>query len=204
MTRSQQALHRDLVAALGDKARRAGERAPSVRGSDWRLATVTTVGTDGTVTADGIRARCMPTYAAPAPGDVVVLDQSGSGSWLCWGPTAKSTPAWTPIPLASGWAATANYFAPAYRLNSDGTGSLSGMATGPTGTLPSPVTVATLPAAARPAAQVRVTVQVGVGLFAAMTLATTGVISLGDYSATLPSTGQRWAEFDALSRYRLT
>ncbi|MYR28624.1 hypothetical protein GA0115257_115217, partial [Streptomyces sp. LcepLS] len=162
------------------------------------------VGTDGTVTADGIKARCMPTYAAPSVGDVVVLDQSGSGNWLCWGPTAKATPTWASIPLASGWSATANYYSPAYRINSDGTASLCGMATGPAGTLPSPVTVATLPAAARPASQVRVTVQVGAGYFAAMTVATSGVISLGDYSAALPSTGQRWAEFDALSRYRLT
>lgn len=194
---------RQLVAALQQQAAKTGSTTPSVRGSDWRLATVTAVGA-GTVTADGIVARCMPAYTAPAVGDVVVLDQSGSGSWLCWGPTAKSTPTWTPIPLASGWAATANYFAPAYRINGDGTASLCGMATGPTGTLASPVTVATLPAAARPAAQVRVTAQVGVGYFAAMTVATTGVISLGDYSAALPSTGQRWAEFDVLSRYRLT
>ncbi|MGW3492075.1 hypothetical protein [Streptomyces sp. NPDC001054] len=203
MTRSQQALHRDLVAALGDKARRAGERAPSVRGSDWRLATVTTVGTDGTVTADGIRARCMPTYSAPSVGDVVVIDQSGSGNWLCWGPTAKATPAWAPIPLASGWSAAANYYPPAYRLNADGTASLCGLAT-MSGTLANAATVATLPAAARPAAQVRVAVQVATGFFGVMTLAPSGVVSLGDFSGTLSTSGAKWAEYDALSRYRLT
>lgn len=203
MTRSQQSLHRDLVSALGDKARRAGERAPSVRGSDWRTATVATVGADGTITADGIRARCMPTYAAPAPGDVVVLDQSGSGSWLCWGPTAKATPAWTLIPLATSWSAAANYYPPAYRANGDGTASLCGLAT-MSGTLANAATVATLPAVARPAAQVRVAVQVASGFFGVMTLAPSGVISLGDFSGTLSTSGAKWAEYDALSRYRLT
>ncbi|MHC3427168.1 hypothetical protein [Streptomyces sp. DT18] len=203
MTRSQQSLHRDLVAALGAQAQRAGERAPSVRGSDWRLATVATVGTDGTVTADGIKARCMPTYAAPEVGDVVVLDQSGSGNWLCWGPTAKSTPAWTPIPLATNWSAAANYYAPAYRINGDGTASLCGLAT-MSGTLANAATVATLPAAARPAAQVRVAVQVATTFFGVMTLAPSGAITLGDFSGTLSTTGAKWAEFDALSRYRLT
>ncbi|MFJ4418297.1 hypothetical protein [Streptomyces sp. NPDC088925] len=203
MSRSQQALHRDLVAALGDKARRTGERAPSVRGSDWRLATVSAAGTDGTVVADGIRARCMPTYAAPAAGDVVVLDQSGSGSWLCWGPTAKATPAWAPIPLAANWSAASNYYPPTYRINGDGTASLSGLAT-MSGTLANAATVATLPAAARPAAQVRVAVQVATGFFGVMTLAPSGVVSLGDFSGTLSTSGAKWSEYDALSRYRLT
>jgi hypothetical protein len=81
-------VHRDLAWALKQQAQRAGEQAPSVRGADWRLATVTTVGTDGTVTADGITARRLKSYSAPAAGDVIVISQSSSGNWIALGPLA--------------------------------------------------------------------------------------------------------------------
>lgn len=95
--------HRDLAWALRQQAKRTGERTPSVRGSDWRLATVTVVGTDGTVTADGIICRRMESYTMPLVGDVIAITQSSSGNWLAWGRpdggTAIAwqsyTPAWT-------------------------------------------------------------------------------------------------------------
>jgi hypothetical protein len=71
--------------ALRQQAKRAGEESPSVRGADWRLATVAAVGVDGTVTADGITARRMETYRNAAIGDVAVLTQSSMGNWIAHG-----------------------------------------------------------------------------------------------------------------------
>jgi hypothetical protein len=103
VTKSSHATQRDLVAALQRKTIRTGASTPTVRGGDWRLATVTAVG-DGTVTADGIVARCMAFYSAPAIGDVVRLDQSSSGNWVCMGPLAATggTP-WTTPTLGTGY-----------------------------------------------------------------------------------------------------
>jgi hypothetical protein len=84
-------VHRDLAWALKQQAKRTGERSPKVRGADWRLATVTTVNTNGTIVADGITARCLESYLSPAAGDVVVLDQNSMGNWLCRGRTATGT-----------------------------------------------------------------------------------------------------------------
>ena len=51
-SRSGQGVHRDLAWAMRQQAKRTGQSTPSVRGSDWRLATVSTVNSDGTVAAD--------------------------------------------------------------------------------------------------------------------------------------------------------
>lgn len=78
--------HRDLAWALKQQAKRTGEQTPSVRGSDWQMATVTAVGTDGTVDADGIPAiRCMETYLQPTVGDLIYITQESSGNWCAWG-----------------------------------------------------------------------------------------------------------------------
>lgn len=90
MSEPQLVVHRDLAAALRRQARRTGERAPSVRGSDWRLATVTTVNADGTVVADSVTARRLQSYQAPAVGDVIVISQSSSGNWLAEGRPAAT------------------------------------------------------------------------------------------------------------------
>lgn len=83
-------VNRDLVASLQRQAQRVGERSPSVRGADWRLATVTAVNTDGTIVADGITVRRLETYAQPAVGDIVVIDRNSAGNWCCRGRTATS------------------------------------------------------------------------------------------------------------------
>ena len=84
-------LNRSLTAALQKSARKAGETAPSVRGADWRLATVTAVNTGGTVDADGIPGiRRLKSYTAPAVGDVIVISQSSSGNWIAIGPLATT------------------------------------------------------------------------------------------------------------------
>ncbi|MEU1497244.1 hypothetical protein [Streptomyces sp. NPDC005732] len=80
----------DLVTALQRQAQRAGEQAPSVRGSDWRLATVTAVGT-GTVVADGITVRCMESYLQPTVGDVIVIDQNSAGNLITRGRLATGS-----------------------------------------------------------------------------------------------------------------
>lgn len=88
MTQSAHGTRRDLADALKRQSVRAGAEAPAVRGADWRLATVTTVGTDGTVTAGGIKARRLKSYTTPAVGDVIVISQSSSGNWIALGPLA--------------------------------------------------------------------------------------------------------------------
>lgn len=99
---------RDLAAALQRQAARTGERTPAVRGADWRLAVVTAVGTDGTVTADGILCRRMQSYTMPLVGDVIRIDQSSAGNWLALGRTdSGTTMPWQPYTVA--WtAATTN------------------------------------------------------------------------------------------------
>ncbi|MFF5609245.1 hypothetical protein ACFY65_23140 [Streptomyces cellulosae] len=195
--------HRDLAWAVRQAARRVGEQSPSVRGSDWRQAIVQTVNADGTVTTvDGIVARRMHTYLAPAEGDVIVVTVSSVGDWLAAGRMASGDGAWVPFTLAGTWTANANYYTPAYRLNGDGTASLSGLAS-MSGALTSGMVVATLPAAARPAKNVRVTVQVAVGYFGVMTIAPNGEITLNDYNPAPPSTGGKYVQFDGFSRYRL-
>lgn len=96
--KSGHSVHRDLVWALKQQAQRAGQQAPSVRGADWRLATVTAVPGDGTVTADGITCRCLNAYSAPKVGDVAVVSQSSSGNWIAIDRLAGSgTPLFTPV-----------------------------------------------------------------------------------------------------------
>jgi hypothetical protein len=120
VTKPGHAVRNDLASALKRQAKRTGEQTPSVRGADWRLATVTAVGADGTVTADGLKVRRMEDYQAPAVGDVIVVSQSSSGNWITHGRPAGATApsgAWTNIPLASGFTSTHTVFGPAqYRI----------------------------------------------------------------------------------------
>lgn len=91
MTKSPHASTRDLASAVTQRAKRAGEQAPSVRGADWRLATVTTVNGDGTVVVDGVlTVRRMAFYTGPTVGQVIRIDQSGNGNWVALGPLATS------------------------------------------------------------------------------------------------------------------
>lgn len=203
MTKPAPATHRDLAWALKQQAKRSGQSTPTVRGADWRQAVVATVGTDGTITtADGIKCRCLSPYT-PTLGDTIVISQSSAGSWIALNRLATTTRGWTALPLASGWAALANYYPPAYRIWDDGTASLCGLAQ-MSGTLASDSVVATLPVEARPALRVRFPVQVITGIFGVMTILPTGNITLGDFSATLATTGSKWAEYDVATRYRLT
>lgn len=78
---------RDLVAALRRQAVRVGSNTPSVRGAQWRMGVVATISPDGTMvtTDDGITARRLDSYLAPAVGDIIALLSSGTGSWLAQG-----------------------------------------------------------------------------------------------------------------------
>lgn len=102
MTSSAHSVQRDLVAAMRGQSQRAGEQAPSVRGADWRTATVTAVGA-GTVTADGIVARCLETYTMPLVGDVAVISQSSNGNWIAFGRLSSGDPGWTQPALGTGY-----------------------------------------------------------------------------------------------------
>ncbi|MFB7823874.1 hypothetical protein [Streptomyces hydrogenans] len=192
---------------LADIVQRAAERAVTQLSASWGLATVTTVHADGTCSISTpvgpvSQVRRLRSYDNPQVGDVVKVSRTPMGNWLIDGATAASTadPAWTPLTLSSGWAAHASYYVPAVKVHGDGTASLRGLATN-SGTLAHGDVVATLPVNARPAKQVRVTVQVTVGFFGAMTLFPSGSIQLGDFSGTL--TGNKFAEYDVLTRYSL-
>ncbi|MFE7106648.1 hypothetical protein ACFU98_35415 [Streptomyces sp. NPDC057575] len=87
-----------LADALARQAADIGASTPAVRGGDWRLATVATVGTDGTITTtDGIVARRLESYTNPAVGDLIRIDVSSSGGWTTPGRTAGAVtdPTWT-------------------------------------------------------------------------------------------------------------
>lgn len=107
--KSSHATKNELAGALKRQSLRAGAAAPSVRGADWRLATVTTVNTDGTVIADNILARRMEGYQGPAVGDVIVLSQSSSGNWRAEGRLSTGTDSsWVTPTLATGFAHDGN------------------------------------------------------------------------------------------------
>ncbi|MFI8872505.1 hypothetical protein [Streptomyces sp. NPDC055243] len=95
---------RKLADALQQQAVSAGATATSVRGADWRLATVQTVNAGGTVvTDDGITVRQMETYTLAQVGDVIAITQSSSGNWLAWGRTSNGDPGWTTPTLGTGY-----------------------------------------------------------------------------------------------------
>ncbi|MGW5173103.1 hypothetical protein ACWERY_01895 [Streptomyces sp. NPDC004082] len=103
MTKPAPSMHRDLAGAMKRQAKRTGEREPSVRGADWQLATVTAVGA-GTVTAGGVLCRRLETYANPAVGDVIRIDQASNGNWLAVGRMATiADQLWTQPSLATGF-----------------------------------------------------------------------------------------------------
>lgn len=94
-------VNRDLATALKGQSKRTGEQAPSVRGADWRTATVTAVGA-GTITADGIVARCMEGYL-PLVGDVAVISHSSNGNWIAFGRLSTGDPGWITPTLGTGY-----------------------------------------------------------------------------------------------------
>ncbi|MFE9735492.1 hypothetical protein ACFYO9_34115 [Streptomyces sp. NPDC005863] len=95
---------RQLADALQQQAVTAGSTTPSVRGADWRLATVQTINGNGTiVTADGITVRRLETYTLPLVGDVIAVTQSSSGNWLALGRLSSGDPGWTTAALGTGY-----------------------------------------------------------------------------------------------------
>ncbi|MFD5910209.1 hypothetical protein ACFWHL_15980 [Streptomyces massasporeus] len=150
MSKPAPSMHRDLASALKQQAKRTGERSASVRGADWRLATVTAENGNGTVDADGIDdIRCMEGYSLPAVDDVIVITQSSSGNWLALGRTTAVAPDWTPLTLAGGYTNpghgyTASYLREGRRIW------MRGRISPTSGTIADGDTLATIPAAIRP------------------------------------------------------
>lgn len=189
-------VHRDLAWALKQQAKRTGERAASVRGADWRTATVTAVNTDGTVDADGIEdIRCLDTYTLPAVGDVIRIDQSSSGNWLAMGALATVS-GWTTLALAAGYTNpghgyTASWMREGRRIWMRGR-------IGPTsGTIADGDTLATIPAAIRPGVAVAWGVARDAGAMPAVCrLEITAAGALRTFqSSTLPT----WVGLDGIS-----
>lgn len=192
----------DLADAIRHQAIQAGADTPQVRGADWRLGTVTAVGTDGTVTCDSaVVARRMDCYLSPTVGDQIIITQSGQGNWIALGRTAPLTTAgtWQTFSLNTGWTAfSSTYYTPAYRINGDGTAALSGLARAPASTTGT-ATVGTLPAGATPAKRARHITEVASGVFGVLDINADGTVQITDYSGTAG-----WAALDVASRYRLT
>lgn len=154
--KSGHSTNRDLGAALKRAAQRIGEQTPAVRGSDWRLATVTAINADGTIAADDIPGiRCMEWYSLPTVGDIIRIDQSSSGNWVAMGRLATTTGiAWTALAPAAGFVAGQGSLDVAqFRIvTAPGGGQrveLRGAFTAPT-PLTVPTVCTTVPAAARP------------------------------------------------------
>lgn len=196
---SSHGVNRDLVAALKSQSTRAGEQAPSVRGADWRTATVTAVGA-GTITADGIVARCMERYALPAIGDVAVISQSSNGNWIALGRLASTGTAWANLTLASGYinpghGYTASWMRDGSRIHLRGRIGLTGG-----GGMPNATTMATIPAAIRPAGGVAVgwATARDNGLYPSVTrveITDSGVLRTYDLSTPLPT----WIALDGIN-----
>lgn len=200
MTSVQQAAN-DLADTLYAQVRQASDQDPGVRGADWRLATVASIQSTGTVTTtDNVVARRTDLYVTPVVGDTIILTVSGIGNWLAIGRVAPSTTAgtWQALTYNGTWSAWgAPHYSPAYRINGDGTVSLSGLAKAP-GSTTGTSTIATLPAAARPAFKARFTTIVNPGVNGALDVNTDGTVQITDYSGTAI-----WATLDGAT-FRLT
>ncbi|MET7795634.1 hypothetical protein [Streptomyces decoyicus] len=201
MGSSELSIHADLADALRRQAAQAGADSPAVRGSDWRQAIVSTVNTDGTVvTSDGIIARRMATYVTPTVGETIVVSISSSGNWLAHGRIAATTTAgtWQTLTLSGGWTAFGSpYWTPSYRINGDGTVSLSGLVKAPASAA-TPQTLCTLPAAIAPTSKSRFPTEVANGIHGALDINITGVVQIQDYAG-----NAGWAALDGV-QYRLT
>jgi hypothetical protein len=197
---SSNSLAIELADALHGQAVQAGTQAPGVRGSNWRIGIVATVGTDGTVTtSDGIIARRHDMYVSPAVNDRIRLTVSGSGEWMAVGRTAPASTAgtWVALSFAGSWSAWGSpYYTPAYRLNGDGTASLCGLARAPASTTTAS-TIATLPVEARPVSKCRFATHVNNGLLGGLDINTTGAVVVTDFSGTAV-----WTALD-VAHYRL-
>lgn len=129
--------------------------APAIRGGDWRMASVATVGADGTVTTtDGIVARRAAVYEAPLVGDQVRLSHSGAGSWVADGRlTSTSGDAWVAPALTSPWANFGSGYQPArYRLYANGDVGIEGVVGTGANSVTGTSAVFTLPAGMWPSA----------------------------------------------------
>jgi hypothetical protein len=190
-------INRDLSAAISRKAQRVGERAPSVRGSDWRLAVVSAENSNGTVDADGIEdIRCMESYSLPTVGDVIVITQSSSGNWLALGRTTSVDPDWTPLTLASGYTNPGHGYTASYLR--DGRRIWMRGRIGPTsGTIADGATLATIPTAIRPGVAVAWAVARDAGTMPAVCrLEITAAGALRTFQSTnLPT----WVSLDGIS-----
>ena len=158
----------NLADAIRGQAVQAGTETPQVRGADWRMATVSTVNSDGTVlTSDSITARCLDSYSTPIVGDMIVLSQSGNGNWLAMGRICTTTPTWQTPTLGSNWAAGSagvgtSYQGLRYRKDDLGdtliiTGAVHSTSASPAGT------IFTLPTGYRPAVDQRPPCMANVG-----------------------------------------
>ncbi|MCR8576460.1 hypothetical protein [Streptomyces sp. Isolate_219] len=166
------------------------------------MATVSVVNSDGTVTVTRgddtyPKVRLLSGYRDPAAGDTVQILKT-TGGWVCVGELRTTNPnTWTTLTLAANWSPFGGaYGAPSYRVNGDGTVSLSGMA-GRSPTIAAPSTVLTLPVAIRPPFKQRFVTQVSSSAYAALDVNTDGTVVIGDYSG-----NAGWASLEP-ARYRI-
>lgn len=187
----------DLADILHAQVRQASDQDPSIRGADWRLAVVASIQTTGTVTTtDGVVARRTDLYVTPVVGDTIILTVSGMGNWLALCRLAPVTTAgtWQTLTYSGTWSAWGSpYYSPAYRINGDGTVSLSGLARAPAATT-GLSTVATLPTAARPVGAIFRSALVNSSVHATLLINTDGTVQIADYVGTAV-----WAALDGVT-----
>lgn len=141
-----------FVDAVLDEATRKAAGTPGVRGANFRYVTVTGINTDGTVSIGDIRARRHQNYTEPLTGDQIVIMQSGNRNWIALGRLAAGDDSggWTNLTLAStynnpGHGYTASWMREGKRIW------LRGHIGRTSGTIANAATIATIPAAIRPA-----------------------------------------------------
>lgn len=167
------------------------------------MATVTAVGTDGTVTVERgtdtyPKVRVLSGYTSPRTGDLVEIMKT-AGGWVCIGSlrlAPQFTP-WTVIPMASGY--RAKYSLPEWTREGNWVTLRGNVERTTSAALPvsTETTVGTLPAEARPT---RVTYFTGTGAgaeIARITVRDSGELQFTLRSGSISST---WMGFDLVYR----
>ncbi|MFE5159146.1 hypothetical protein ACFRNT_11540 [Streptomyces sp. NPDC056697] len=141
-----------MTKRLADAVERKASTAVKQQSAAWLLATVSAVGTDGTVditTATGPvqGVRRLRAYRQPQVGDVVKVARNAAGNWVVVGSLAAGDPSWQPLTMASGfsWNGGPTDPFPQCRLTDDGLLQLSGIIKG-AATSGATTQIATLPA----------------------------------------------------------
>lgn len=97
---------RRVAAGVKSTAVRGAQADPTARGADWQGASVTAIGTDGTITVATVSGT-VPSVrlvdTAVGVGDDVIISRNGMGNWVCFGARMRAADytAWTTVTIAN-------------------------------------------------------------------------------------------------------